>query len=468
MKFARDYKEALLRDQYPSQWVESAISYKKLKKCIKRVQEELSSLGLDNATLERLWQHGSLPIANGSGNHQDVGMHYALQNDDHLKFTPRLTIALDPRDGSPMDAWLSPETRRFLRTYGTAQPSSSVLSSTVPHEEEHRSSDMDGSVSTESTESSGLLDMNEIETVEISLTSDSEFFQILRQELSALEQIQKSEQTQLVQEIHNLGSELRHVKEGRTKRGSKDNKRSKAELEVWREIFRLYSQAEVFFSSHELDAGQRNSSQAQQQLVIFQKNVAAQKDKQLVFSREGAEALERFMHINLNLLKLMKYSEINKTALTKIMKKFDKQTSLHARDGVLQQLNNTSFIAQDLAKATCFTISDELLKIIPQLDDYLCPICFSISWKPIRLRCGHVFCIRCLIVMQRANQDNCPLCREPVVMQASSDNMDEKLMSFLKENFKDEIKSKQRENEHAAGVDQFGENYSGTHRCLVM
>lgn len=68
----------------------------------------------------------------------------------------------------------------------------------------------------------------------------------------------------------------------------------------------------------------------------------------------------------------------------------------------------------------CFKISEELISVIPQLNDYLCPVCYSIAFKPIRLSCGHIFCIRCMIVMQRAEEDHCPLCRGSVVMQADS------------------------------------------------
>ena len=55
MKFAHGYTESLGKEHYPSQWVESAISYRRLKKCIKKVQEELLSLGLDPDTLNLLW-----------------------------------------------------------------------------------------------------------------------------------------------------------------------------------------------------------------------------------------------------------------------------------------------------------------------------------------------------------------------------------------------------------------------------
>jgi hypothetical protein len=52
------------------------------------------------------------------------------------------------------------------------------------------------------------------------------------------------------------------------------------------------------------------------------------------------------------------------------------------------------------------------------LDDYACLICTSIAFKPIRLACGHLFCVRCLVKMQRAGKAECPLCRSKVVLLA--------------------------------------------------
>ena len=125
------------------------------------------------------------------------------------------------------------------------------------------------------------------------------------------------------------------------------------------------------------------------------------------------------MRVNLQLLQFMKYQEMNRVAISKIMKKFDKHTAFRTQQSLPPTLTESPFMVQDLAKATCFTVSTELLAIIPQLDDYLCPVCFSISFKPVRLRCNHVFCIRCLVVMQRARENQCPLCRAEVVMEAT-------------------------------------------------
>lgn len=39
-------------------------------------------------------------------------------------------------------------------------------------------------------------------------------------------------------------------------------------------------------------------------------------------------------------------------------------------------------------------VGEILLPVIPSLDDYQCLICGDIAFKPIRLGCGHLFCVR--------------------------------------------------------------------------
>lgn len=51
MKFAHEFKDALEREGFPPHWIESAIPYGQLKKCIKKVKRELESFGLDSQTL---------------------------------------------------------------------------------------------------------------------------------------------------------------------------------------------------------------------------------------------------------------------------------------------------------------------------------------------------------------------------------------------------------------------------------
>ncbi|KAL8243932.1 hypothetical protein R6Q59_010190 [Mikania micrantha] len=471
MKFGANFQESLQHDAYPQEWIDSAISYKKLKKCIKRVQQELESLGLDHETLEKLWQHvgvGATSTVYTDGSEEsndDRPLHYDFLTRNGTKFVPKLTIALDPKDGSPMDAWLSPETRRVLRQVGRRRSTIKATShglhhESLPHIHSPGSESTDAS-ETHSPDSEDTTDY--VETVEIPLTSDSEFFQILRKELNNLATLQNTEQKQMELSIMKLGEDIRDLKDSK-------KKRSKEEIEAWREIFRLYLDSQIFMSSHEHDAGARDAAHAQKQLEYFRKTLTTAQSNKIKISKDASASVERFMLININLLRLLKYQEINQTALTKILKKFDKHTALRSQQSVLTHLKQQqTFMTQDLAKATCFTISEELIRLLPQLDDYLCPVCFSITFKPVRLRCNHVFCIRCLIVMQRDDADHCPLCREKVVLEATEAHLDENLARFLKQNFPEEVKQKQRENEIAAGIDRFGEGYTGgNHKCIVM
>ena len=321
---------------------------------------------------------------------------------------------INPADGSPIDAWLSPATREYLRTLAESSGSSSS---------EHSGgnspvSDHQGRSSLEEDGDSGCgisdkpIDALEgYQTVEIPLHSDSEFFQILKKEMLALSDLQERERVDLSQQVIQLGQEIEMV-------ATSSKKRSKATLYTWRDIFRLYTESQVFFSTGEIDSGQRTVTTAQHQLEKFQETLS--QDRRICkLGQESQMVLAKFMRINAMLLQNLKFQDINRTALIKILKKFDKQTALRARS-TLPQFLPEPFLSQTMAKAVCYTISEKILSIVPQLNDYLCPICFSIAFKPVRLRCSHVFCIRCLITMQRAKQDHCPLCRRGVVLEASS------------------------------------------------
>jgi hypothetical protein len=54
MKFGHEFKKALWQEGFPAHWIESAVPYSQLKKCIKKVENELKSLGLDSETLRHL------------------------------------------------------------------------------------------------------------------------------------------------------------------------------------------------------------------------------------------------------------------------------------------------------------------------------------------------------------------------------------------------------------------------------
>jgi E3 ubiquitin-protein ligase BAH len=77
-----------------------------------------------------------------------------------------------------------------------------------------------------------------------------------------------------------------------------------------------------------------------------------------------------------------------------------------------------SFMAGNMAKNMCAEVASGVISLVPRLDDYLCPICFSIAYMPVRLKCSHYFCVHCLVKMQREKKTACPLCRTSTVMEA--------------------------------------------------
>ena len=294
--------------------------------------------------------------------------------------------------------------------------------------------------------------------IEIPLTADSAFFTLLRKELASLNGLQTREQAQVTERIIEVGQTIEKVT-------APTASRSKTDLYRWREIFELYVEANIFFSTNEQDTGSRNAAEAAKQLQWVSDEIKRRRLDRNFKTKQSGVALERFMMINAILLRNLKFQEINHTAMIKILKKFDKRTALSAGTKFPELLQGNAFLSRTMAKAICFKVSEKILSAVPQLDDYLCPICFNISFKPVRLTCGHVFCIRCLITMQRAQENHCPLCRGDVVMSADSTNLDPALINFLKTYFPDEVKAKQRENERAMGIDTYGKDYA---RCSVM
>jgi len=241
--------------------------------------------------------------------------------------------------------------------------------------------------------------------------------------------------------------------------------KSKHDLDQWRRIFELYLDSRIFFSTSERDPWANNYEKAAKGFNQFATELQKQGLAKHFKSKEGAVALHKFLDINAELLQGLRFQEINNIATMKILKKFDKRTALGAKPNAAVIFQQTP-IPASLARAVCATISTNLIATVPQLDDYLCPVCMSIAWRPVRLRCHHVFCIRCLIVMQRDLKNMCPLCRAKVVMDADSDNLDDSMAKFLKKYFPEEVKRKQRDNERARGVDLYGEAFDD--KCSVM
>jgi len=114
---------------------------------------------------------------------------------------------------------------------------------------------------------------------------------------------------------------------------------------------------------------------------------------------------------------------------TKMCTEFDKRTHLGARKTFPQLIATRPIMSAEMARAVCSQLNNDIVKVTPQVSDYLCPICTSIVWRPVVLHCKHALCTRCAVVLQRQHRRFCPLCRGDVVMIANTDNIDEEYAS---------------------------------------
>ncbi|PHH67598.1 hypothetical protein CDD82_1293 [Ophiocordyceps australis] len=446
MKFAHDFKETLANQGFPPHWVNRAIPYGQLKKCLKKVQRELEDLGLDAQTLRALLDpHTTSPVA----------LQYRLKSASDSNFVrPKLTLYLDLQDGVAVDASLTPTSRRFFeRIAAETTLHDSNLTSERSSAPSNILSDGDDAepLSTTATPS--------CDRIEVPLVFDGEFFSLLHNDVISLDALQTEEEQKITSEVVALGNNVSHV--------SRPSRFFKSDLGRWRHIFEIYINAQIFFATNERDHGVRSSVKALEQLRWFQTEVDK---RELVTSFKLSEsklAFSKFLVLNANLLKNLQFQELNKLAVSKILKKFDKRTALGVSQTFPTVIQSEGLLSRDLAKDMCAHLSEQLVAVVPQLNDFLCPICFAVAYRPVRLDCQHVFCIRCVVKIQRRQENTCPLCRSHVVMRASADNLDEKLGRFLKKYFPEEVKEKQRANEIERGIEEYGPGYKHQD-CVIM
>ncbi|KAI2627491.1 SPX domain-containing protein [Hypoxylon sp. NC1633] len=441
---------------FPQKWVDSAVPYGQLKKCLKKVTHELQDLGLDKDTLDKL--------ATSQEDRSVVAFHYDLDekaaDSDH--FRPRLTFFIHLKDGVAVDASLTPPTRVFLKRIasgareGQNNPSDELTHADSAASAESFSDSEEADHVFWPAEESAL-----IQRVEVPLVFDGEFFDILQTDVSSLDALQGEEQDKLGRDITLLGQDIN------TATKPSKGRKARGDLETWRVIFELYLDARVFFSTRENDHGARTSAQAIEQLRWFQDQVLSRKLIQGLRLGNSRQAYNRFLNMNALLLQILKFQEINSMAITKILKKFDKRTSLRISRVFPVAVQSNKLLTGSVTKDLCAQMSSELISVVPQLFDYLCPICFVVAYWPIRLDCQHVFCSRCLVKMSRNGERFCPLCRADVIMRAGLENFDSKHAAFLREYFPKEVKEKIRANECERNREIFGPDYSDS-ICSIM
>ncbi|KAJ7122302.1 hypothetical protein C8R44DRAFT_876601 [Mycena epipterygia] len=146
------------------------------------------------------------------------------------------------------------------------------------------------------------------------------------------------------------------------------------------------------------------------------------------------------------------FSLANAEATRKILKKHTKRTALPAIDAH----------SSDPLTSLWPTSNPSLSRILVQeLGTTLLPI-------PIRLSCGHLFCVRCLVKMQKRGNGSCPMCRTPCVLQADRSNVDWALLNFMRDWFPEEASLKLRQNEREAAEEELLEmGLNPNERCVV-
>ncbi|TID14275.1 RING-14 protein [Venturia nashicola] len=477
MKFAHEYKDYLEHSGFPVEWVNSALSYGQLKKCIKKVKRELASIGLDPTTLQELLEsdekrRASIARREEEGaepesEHKEHPVRYEFvdkttrggvmetgtSTSQQAYVRPMLLFLVDDQTGEPFDARLAPETKTYIHKLALNARLTDVSIEDAPEVTSDRSS-------TGSPENGFRRPSRAHRLIEVPLTTDTEFFDLLQNELSSIAKLQDSERAKLHGDITTVGQNLAKATDPQDKKGKKD-------LARWRKLFELYVDSRVFFATNEQDHGLHNFASAQKRYMLFIEKAQELGLLTKFKNSASAAALQSFLAINSRLLQNIRFVEINQTAMTKILKKFDKRTALSIKSTFPTSLPK-SLLTVDIAKSLSAQVSTDIMSVVPSLDDYLCPICSELAWRPVRLRCQHTYCIRCLIRLQRLGEGRCPLCREDgAVMMADSRYIDPNLIAFLKKYFPDEVKAKQKLNERMALVDKFGEEYVDA-KCTLM
>jgi E3 ubiquitin-protein ligase BAH len=92
------------------------------------------------------------------------------------------------------------------------------------------------------------------------LEQDDEFFQMLMRELNQVTSVQKEAKVKFEKDVDNLEQRLQALVSVSKK---------KSDLYTWREIFRIYMDAQVFQGAHEMDRTLRTSEKSRKQMEWF-------------------------------------------------------------------------------------------------------------------------------------------------------------------------------------------------------
>ncbi|TRM57389.1 SPX domain-containing protein [Schizophyllum amplum] len=502
MHFGKTYAQLLL--DLPPELRDNAIQYRQLKKLINQVVRELTALGLSPQVLHDLLDNQD-SSSNGKGKQKAEPCTSPHAEDDPC--VPRVVYEFNHRSGKIEPRLrlrvganlpeLAPTLSRLRETLTGASHADEV--STIEEAEEADPGsgpsmsllyDMQRETSSASSHVEEISTSDNTSTVApveeeiiIPLPSDTAFFALLCTALESLSTHLESMKADFARSLRDLARSISDTARPVSSSDPKFSPHSAAEhpgivrvssaknasdLYTWRSIFQLYVEAEVFESMGERDRGERDIETAEQRLKLFADQIGKQglADASKLKLTQSREALQRFLELNAMILNVKKLQYANAEALRKILKKHAKRTALPPVDheeltsprsaAMIDMLHNTPS-ANTLVHLLVQSMTETLLPIIPHLEDYTCLICTDLAFKPIRLACGHLFCVRCLVKMQKRGNGQCPMCRASVVLQADRSNVDWALFNFIEDWFPVEARRKLRANEKEAAEEQLQE-----------
>ncbi|KAJ6460948.1 SPX domain-containing protein [Mycena sanguinolenta] len=473
MHFSKTFTEILA--SLPPEFAENAVDYRQLKKLINELVTELASLGLGPAVLQDLLKARDEAAA--------TRVEYQLNSNNVIE--PRLRLWVDPPNApSPL------KNSRIVEvndddTETEASPESSQVS-LLWALQRHVEPDMPAASDNTDTSTVDYDNKNKVEIV-IPLASDLAFFELLIKTLRGLSEHLIAIQAQFVETLAELTKTVSDAARpvSSTSHGFKalsalksgvgdvrvNSLTRKSDLYSWREIFQLYVETEIFESVNELHPGERTIEEAETRLKQFAERVTTRGlgDGRQLKLPQSRKALESFLELNLFILNVKKFEFANAEATRKILKKHAKRTALPSTDSSNTAPLDLLPTHASLPRILVQELGTTLLPIIPSLEDYACLICTSIAFKPIRLSCGHLFCVRCLVKMQKRGNDHCPMCRAPCVLVANRSNVDWALLNFMRDWFPEESNVKLRQNEKEASEEELREmGIDPDEKCIVM
>lgn len=449
MKFAKVFEKTLIEDEIPEEWIEAAIQYKALKKCISKVVDELNTLGLQQEALKLLIDKVEVNQEETTAANPIVAQYVLNKTENSV--VPTLKIVVD-YSTELTDEYIDDSVDQIRRDLEKI-----VLKS--DNDTEIDEEDILSPKTTVNHVPDSHTGTSKKYEISIRLNSDAKFFEMLNEELQNLDHFQDQEQQRMVKDIEDISHTLEYL-------SSKTSLR-KSDIYTWRQLFEIFLNSEIYFKYNQISDSERSLDQVKENLQKYHQQIDTTGLVRQFKNKKSLQAFSQFLQVNDYLLKVLQFQDINTTAFTKILKKFDKQTSLNVKQRLPKLISNDHvfFTGKSISQSICYIIQRSLLQIVPQLEDYTCPVCLDVAFKPIRLECGHLFCVRCLVKLKSDNKLDCPLCRsQKAIDQADASNLDYETMQLMQRVFPKEVKRKMKDRDQERYKEVFGDRQ----QCTVM